>query len=145
MFGINAARAGDLVEILSFIIVEKKKRVKSGKISKKKMSSASSDWILYNVYFELNQRFDFDTFNECLLNHNDIRYDGMDFMVTNNRNSQVYGYWFYVRSNLLDDFYDFIHQEYRESLIGDIVVDYDNKILRRSSGRTNYKAGQYRV
>lgn len=103
----------------------------------------SEDWDLYSVYFELKCPFDFETFDECLVNDRDVIYDGMDFMITDNRKANNYGYWFYVRRNVIDSFQEYVYDNYRDDLIGGINVDFSNKITRRSSGRTNYKRNQY--
>lgn len=113
-------------------------------------------WKLYNVYFELNCPFDHDDFNLALENHNDVLYDGMDFMITDNKKSNVYGYWFYVRSNVISSFEEYLQDRYEKNLItsgiprdyanfyNGVTIDYANFIVRRSSGRTAYKSGQYR-
>lgn len=103
-------------------------------------------WKLYNVYFELACPFDHDDFNLALENHNDVRYDGMDFMVSDNRKTNVYGYWFFVRSNVIASFEEYLEDRYKDDLkTSGVQIDYANFLVRRSSGRSAYISGQYKV
>lgn len=105
------------------------------------------DWKLYNVYFELNCPFDYDRLDSELENDNDIIFDGMDFTCGNDitGESAVYGYWFFIHSEVIPSFEDHLNFVYRtEHFTPKLTVDYENFIVRRSSGRTSYKIGQYK-
>jgi hypothetical protein len=99
-------------------------------------------WRLYSVYFDLKCPFDHDAFNNALESDNDVIYDGMDFMVKDNKKVTVYGYWFFVRDTVVESFVDYIHEAYGEDI--HVHVDESNYIVRRSSGRTNFKYGKYK-
>ncbi len=110
-----------------------------------KSASIDEDWKLYGVYFELSCPFDHQDFDKALENDNDAVYDGMDFMVTENRKSKNYGYWFFIRSSVIDSFKDYIWELYgsKGNVLKDVEVDYESFLVRRSSGRTNFKFGKY--
>ena len=113
-------------------------------------NASPDEWRLYSVYFETKKPFNYEHLEEELDNHNDIVYDGMDFQVSgtgtgsgNNKKACNYGYWFYVHSCVLESFENFVRVNYGDNIV--LKTDWENFIVRRSSGRTSYKTGMYKV
>lgn len=98
-------------------------------------------WRLYSVYFETKTPFDHEHFNQALESDNDVIYDGMDFEVKEHKKITVYGYWFFVRDTVIESFIDYINEIYG---LENVHVDKSNYIVRRSSGRTVFKYGDYK-